>query len=116
MLSHLETIFNNTPIQSFVLLSLLSFILSTLIMVLPNYGFNRRRQADASAIQSAHTGFVPRVGGLAIYCCIIAMLPISYFYNFDLGYLIWLIISTLPIFIIGLAEDLGYQMSPKYVL
>jgi len=41
------------------------------------------------------------------------MLPISYFYNFDLGYLIWLIISTLPIFIIGLAEDLGYQMSPK---
>ena len=82
MLSHLETIFNNTPIQSFVLLSLLSFILSTLIMVLPNYGFNRRRQADASAIQSAHTGFVPRVGGLAIYCCIIAMLPISYFYNF----------------------------------
>ena len=79
----------------------------------PNYGLNKRRHVDASAIQSAHTGFVPRVGGIAIYCSIVTMFPISYFYKLDLDYLIWLIISTLPIFIIGLAEDLGYQMSPK---
>ena len=79
----------------------------------PNFGLNKRRHVDSIAIQSAHTGFVPRVGGIAIYCCIVTMFPISYFYKLDLDYLIWLIISTLPIFIIGLAEDLGYQMSPK---
>ena len=76
---------------------------------------------DETAVQSAHTGFVPRVGGLAIYISILTLIPLLSFgfiplsvvFDLDTAHLAWLIISAFPVFSVGLAEDLGYPMSPK---
>ena len=85
------------------------------------YGFSRRGEVDEAAIQSAHSGFVPRVGGLAIYISILVLIPLLSFgfiplsvvFDLDAGQLTLLILSTVPVFAVGLAEDLGYDMSPK---
>ena len=76
---------------------------------------------DEIAIQSAHTGFVPRVGGIAIFLSILGFLPLSNFgiipialvFELNTTELTWLVFSCSPVFIIGLAEDLGFPMSSK---
>ena len=91
-----------------------------IVILSSGYGFSRRAGSDDRAIQSAHSGFVPRVGGLCIYVSCLGLIPILSFgfiplslvFNLNTGELTWLIISALPVFIIGLAEDLGYNMSP----
>ena len=73
------------------------------------------------AIQSAHSGFVPRVGGLAIYVAILSLIPLLSFgfiplsvvFDLDAEKLTLLILSAAPVFAVGLAEDFGYEMSPK---
>ena len=85
------------------------------------YGFSRRSKLDENAIQSAHSGFVPRVGGLAIYIGFLGLIPLLSFgfiplslvFSLNAEELTWLILSAFPVFLIGLAEDLGYDMSPK---
>ncbi len=107
--------------QSYATLFLVSFVLCIVVILSSEYGFSRRAAFDASAIQSAHSGFVPRVGGLAVYISIIVLLPLLSFgfiplsvvFGFNADELTWLILSALPVFSIGLAEDLGYEMSPK---
>lgn len=107
--------------QSYATLFFVSFILCLVIILSSNYGFSRRADLDEKAIQSAHSGFVPRVGGLAIYVGFLGLIPLLSFgfiplnLVFDLNAedLIWLILSALPVFLIGLAEDLGYAMSSK---
>ena len=59
--------------QSYVTLFLVSFILCIVIIIASGYGFSRRGILDAVAIQSAHSGFVPRVGGFAIYSTLFAL-------------------------------------------
>ena len=54
-----------------------SFILCLIIILSSGYGFSRRGNIDQVAVQSAHTGFVPRVGGLAIYIAILMLIPCS---------------------------------------
>ena len=53
--------------QSYATLFFVSFILCIIIILSSGYGFSRRGEVDEAAIQRAHSGFVPRVGGLAIY-------------------------------------------------
>ena len=73
------------------------------------------------AIQSAHRGFVPRVGGLAIYIGVLVLIPLlslgfiplSVVFDIDAGELMLLILSAAPVFCVGLAEDLGFDMSSK---
>ena len=73
------------------------------------------------AVQSAHTGFIPRVGGLAIYLSIFSLIPILSFgfiplslvFDLNVKELSWLILSAAPVFLVGIIEDLGYSMSPK---
>ena len=85
------------------------------------YGFSRRSILDEAAIQSAHTGFVPRVGGIAIYISVLGLIPLISFgfiplsvvFDLNANGLLLLIISAAPVFCIGLAEDLGYAMSPR---
>ena len=107
--------------QSYCFLFFVSFILCFVIILSSDYGFSRRAVLDESAIQSAHTGFVPRVGGLAIYLSILSLIPllsfgfIPLYIVFDLNSdeMTWLILSAVPVFCVGLAEDLGFSMSPK---
>ena len=107
--------------QSYATLFFVSFILCIIIIVSSGYGFSRRGEVDETAVQSAHSGFVPRVGGLAIYIGILVLIPllsfgfipISVVFDLDAERLTLLILSAAPVFSVGLAEDLGYDMSPK---
>ncbi len=107
--------------QSYATLFFVSFILCIIIIVSSGYGFSRRGQVDETAVQSAHSGFVPRVGGLAIYISILVLIPLLSFgfiplsvvFDLDAEQLTLLILSAAPVISVGLAEDLGYDMSPK---
>ena len=107
--------------QSYVILCLISFCLCCVIITSVRYGFSRRSAYDAAAVQSAHTGFVPRVGGLAIYLSILSFyhsqlfgfIPISVFLDLDIFDMSLLLFSATPVFLAGLSEDLGYRVSPK---
>ena len=119
--SYIENITHPLVLQSYAILFLTSFALCIVIIISSGYGFNRRAGLDEVAVQSAHKGFVPRVGGLAIYLSIIAFIPISNFgfipvsfvLNLNIGEMAWIILSASPVFIVGLSEDLGYKMSPS---
>ena len=108
-------------IQSYVTLFFVSFIMCAVVILSSGYGFSRRGSIDQNAVQSAHSGFVPRLGGLAVYVSILALIPILSFgfipvfvvFDLNVEQLNWLIVSAAPVFCIGLAEDLGYSMSPK---
>ena len=107
--------------QSYVTLFFVSFILCIVIIIASGYGFSRRGILDAVAIQSAHSGFVPRVGGFAIYISILVLIPLLSFgfiplsvvFNLNTQQITGLILSAVPVFFVGLAEDLGYAMSSK---
>ena len=107
--------------QSYATLFFVSFILCIIIILSSGYGFSRRGQVDELAIQSAHSGFVPRVGGLAIYTSIFVLIPLLSFgfiplsivFDLDAKQITLLILSAVPVFSVGLAEDLGYDMSPR---
>ena len=73
---------------------------------------NKRAVRDIQAIQSAHTTFTPRVGGLVIYLTLLLTFLISKMFFIDLSALHLLILSAIPIFAVGFAEDLGFYMSP----
>lgn len=107
--------------QSYATLFFVSFILCCVVILSSGYGFSRRAAHDEGAIQSAHSGFVPRVGGLAIYISLIGLIPLLSFgfiplsvvFDLNTDVLTWLILSAAPVFAVGLAEDLGYAMSPR---
>ena len=106
--------------QSYATLFFVSFIVCIVVILSSGYGFSRRAAIDESAIQSAHSGFVPRVGGLAIYISLLCLIPLLSFgfiplaivFDLNAQELTWLILSSVPIFAMGLAEDLGFNMSP----
>ena len=61
------------------------------------------------------------MGGLAIYSSIVIFtwvlnpwtVSLSFLPNLDVGNLSLLIVSAIPVFLVGLFEDLGFKMSPK---
>ena len=53
----------------------MSFVLCLVVILSSGYGFSRRAALDIVAVQSAHSGFVPRVGGLAIYLSLLCFIP-----------------------------------------
>ena len=79
-----------------------------------------RGEKDQYAVQSAHNGVISRLGGCAMFLTLLSFLwtlnlkilnPLL-LTNFDVSYPYFLLASCLPIFIVGLAEDLGYLISP----
>ena len=121
MQSYIAQITEMLLMQSYATLFFISFILCVVIIFSSSYGFSRRGALDAVAIQSAHRGFIPRVGGLAIYISLLGLvpllsfgfIPLSVVFELNSKELTWLILSAVPVFSLGLAEDLGYAMSPK---
>ena len=121
MHQYFDQIMEPLLMQSNATLCYVSYILCIIIIVSSGYGFSRRGEVDATAVQSAHSGFVPRVGGLAIYISILVLIPLLSFgfiplsvvFDLDAEQLTLLILSAAPVFTVGLAEDLGYDMSPR---
>ena len=121
MSSYFDQITEPLLLQSYLALLSASFILCIVIIMASGYGFSRRSILDETAIQSAHTGFVPRVGGLAIYISVLGLIPLISFgfiplsvvFDLNANGLLLLILSAAPVFCVGLAEDLGYAMSPR---
>lgn len=124
LLSYIDQISQPLLVQSYILLFFISLILCIVIILSSGYGFTRRAALDEAAVQSAHSGFVPRVGGLAIYLSILGLIPLLTFgfiplsvvFDFEVNKIIWLILSAIPVFFVGIAEDLGYSMPPKHRL
>ena len=121
MSSYLSQITEPLIMQTYATLFFATLVLCFVIILASGYGFSRRASLDASAVQSAHSGFVPRVGGLAIYISLLGLIPLLSFgfiplsvvFDLNLDHMIWLILSAIPVFLVGLVEDLGYPMSPK---
>lgn len=121
MASYFDQITQPLLMQSYATLFFVSFILCIVIILSSGYGFSRRAVLDEVAIQSAHRGFVPRVGGLAIYIGLLGLIPLVSFgfipltavIELNADELTLLILSAAPVFAVGLAEDLGYDMSPR---
>ena len=122
MPSYFDLIIEPLLVQSYATLFFISFILCIVIILASGYGFSRRAAMDEAAIQSAHSGFVPRVGGLSIYISLLGLIPLLSFgfiplslvFDLNADELIWLILSAAPVFLVGLAEDLvcnGAQVS-----
>ena len=93
--------------QSYAILFFVSFVLCLVIILSSGYGFHRRAEMDAMAVQSAHSGFVPRVGGLSIYISLLALIPLLSFgfiplavvFDINIDQLTWLILSAFPVFL-----------------
>ena len=71
-----------------------------------------KRRNDLAAIQASHIVLVPRLGGVAIFASmltIVLMVSLTPWYLEDW---IVLIVAICPIFIVGLAEDLGVHTPP----
>ena len=119
--SYFDKITEPFLVQSYLILCLMSFVLSLVIIFFARYFFNERFEQDAKAIQSAHKGFVPRIGGFAIYLSVLGFslslnidgIQFSFLPNLYTGNMYILILSAMPIFLIGLAEDLGFYMRPN---
>lgn len=108
-------------LQFYAILFFVSFILCLVIILSSGLGFSRRAAVDEVAVQSAHKGYVPRVGGLAIYISLLGLIPllsfgfipVSVVFDINAAEVSLLILSSAPVFLTGLAEDLGYEMKPK---
>lgn len=97
-----------------------SFFLSLLFVVLARYIVIGRGEKDLYAVQAAHGRVVPRFGGFAMFLTVLLflwvlnlnMLNSLLLTNFDISYLYFLLASSLPVFIVGFSEDIGYLISP----
>ena len=118
---YFEYITETLLLQSYAMFFSISFVTCLVIILSSGYAFNRRAASDETAIQSAHTGFIPRVGGIAIYLSIFlwvplltfGFIPLSIVFDIDVYRVTWLILTAFPVFVVGTAEDLGYPMAPK---
>ncbi|MGV0908948.1 glycosyltransferase family 4 protein [Martelella sp. FOR1707] len=69
------------------------------------------RRKDTKAVQSAHRVPTPRIGGVAI---LVALVSLGMFIPDTTGHHLWLLLpSLMPVFLAGLAEDLGFHVSPR---
>ncbi|MDP1667581.1 MAG: hypothetical protein Q8L58_00895, partial [Phaeovulum sp.] len=74
--------------------------------------FARGGAADNIAVQSAHSKLTPRVGGIGVVAAIVAAFLFVPSEALGPGFRL-LALSLLPIFLAGLAEDLGFGVSVR---
>ena len=97
--------------NEFFLFALAFTICAAVILLRKQFPRLSGRTDDLRAVQSMHTRLTPRVGGIAIFgalvmSVILAPVSVSELYaNF--------ILATSLLFAVGLAEDLGFHMSPR---
>jgi UDP-GlcNAc:undecaprenyl-phosphate/decaprenyl-phosphate GlcNAc-1-phosphate transferase len=102
----------NVPFEWITLSFGISALTSFLIIVwFARTEIQRLKRNDTSAVQASHLNPTPRIGGLAI---VIALIVAAALYNSAENWntFVLLLVSAMPVFVVGLAEDLGYLASP----
>ena len=98
---------------NFFSLFLFSFVFCYILIILNQTKlFKQRGIEDLNAVQSSHTKPVSRIGGLALFAGTFIILLIAKAIGFQPSNLWLFVIASLPICLIGTAEDLGLEMSP----
>lgn len=93
---------------------LLSFVFCYLIISFGNKFFPFCLDFKLDGIQKFHLSPVPRIGGLGIYITIFIIFLIDFFYLNNVGnFGLLLVLSSSPIFMVGLIEDLTKQVSAR---
>ena len=91
----------------FILIALVSFLLS-LFIVLVVKNFFKLDDSNLRARQASHLTPTTRLGGIPV------LLSATVFSLVLTGFSGWrLFITVLPLFIIGLFEDIGFKSSPR---
>lgn len=90
-----------------------SFSICSLFVTAKSLHLHRTsRSADRCAVQSAHDMPTPRIGGIGILAALAgAMIFASSGALHDL--MVHFVPTLIPVFLAGLAEDLGYRISPR---
>lgn len=71
----------------------------------------QRPREDDAAIQASHVGDTLRLGGVGVFAGL--LLGTLFLKGFSSGeFTLLLLLATVPVFLAGLAEDLGYRVSP----
>lgn len=94
-----------------------SFILSFLILRYKHLHAHLSFDYDKKSVQKFHSFDVPRIGGLSIFLGILISFSSQFIQNssyLNTGFII--ILSSLPIFILGLIEDITKKVRPLYRL
>ena len=92
-----------------------SFFISLLIIVSGRIHLHySSRGLKENEVQRSHVGLTPRIGGLAIlFGCVFAWYKSDNFSSNHLGYII---LSGVPVLLLGLLDDLYFKISPIYRL
>ena len=99
-------------------LLVVSFLTSLLVamLVIRSAGQHAHHSADSDLAgpQKFHSRPVPRIGGIAVFVAIVAGACLAYVSGNRDSVAVWLlIVSSLPTFAFGLAEDLTKDVSPR---
>ncbi|MDB4073601.1 glycosyltransferase [Ascidiaceihabitans sp.] len=105
--------------MSFSLIQILaiSFLISGSACLIIMLGFSKNiakstTRNDTSAVQAAHTRPTPRIGGVAIVLGLVVASLIVLLSD-TVSTHVALMLTALPVFVVGLAEDLGRLASPR---
>lgn len=100
-----------------MIIHLFSFTISSIFGILLLYNYPHilaitQSRGDGIAVQSSHVGEPARVGGVAVLLSLltVAITQIAFQETYQTPLLL---LSVLPVFIGGLAEDLGHRVSPR---
>ncbi len=103
----------NVPFEWMTLSFGVSALTSLLIIVwFARTKTQRFKRNDTSAVQASHLNPTPRIGGLAIIVALIVAAALSHSADNWTTFVLFLV-SAMPVFVVGLAEDLGYSASPR---
>ncbi|MDA8760488.1 glycosyltransferase [Amylibacter sp.] len=103
---------NNFTLEILIVF-IVSMLLSLVIIVcFANIKSGSMKRNDTLAVQATHVKPVARLGGLSVMAAlVVAAIPFLEIANIRSSYLL-LLLSSFPIFVIGVCEDLGFFSSP----
>ena len=120
MSAYIEKITEPLLMQSYEILFLTSFALCCVIILSARYGFSRRvilmlQQSKAPILFRSSSGWSSNLSKrFRVYSFINVWFCSNFLYlDLKIREIIWIFISASPVFLVGLAEDLGYPMKPS---
>ncbi len=101
------------PFNTFLLLLAVSFsICGVLVFLHPRLIRYLRARDDLVSVQAAHIRCTPRIGGLGIFVATLIALLLFVPEKYQVFFALFAL-TLLPVFVAGLAEDLGWRVSAR---